>query len=105
MSGLSGFAILVAVLSQSVRPEDVLDGSFVMADIGVGQYLRTWLPLAVGVGIALGFPPFGRVLSDDEVNLLERAEIGRMKSINVDDFDPAELRPEVVSTSSQERAA
>ncbi|ABX04282.1 MAG TPA: hypothetical protein DEF47_22185 [Herpetosiphon sp.] len=66
MSGLSGFAILVAVLSQSVRPEDVLDGSFVMADIGVGQYLRTWLPLAVGVGIALGFPPFGRVLSDDE---------------------------------------
>lgn len=58
-----------------------------------------WLDKVAAEGKALG------VLSDDEVNLLERAEIGRMKSINVDDFDPAELRPEVVSTSSQERAA
>ncbi|MCS6180660.1 acyl-CoA dehydrogenase FadE [Shewanella baltica] len=58
-----------------------------------------WLNKVAAEGKALG------VLSDDEVNLLERAEIGRMKSINVDDFDPAELRPEVVSTSSQERAA
>ncbi|ABN61801.1 acyl-CoA dehydrogenase FadE [Shewanella baltica] len=58
-----------------------------------------WLDKVAAEGKALG------VLSDDEVNLLERAEIGRMKSINVDDFDPAELRPEVVSTTSQERAA
>ena len=58
-----------------------------------------WLDKVAAEGKALG------VLSDDEVSLLERAEIGRMKSINVDDFDPAELRPEVVSTSSQERAA
>ncbi|MCT7944010.1 acyl-CoA dehydrogenase FadE [Shewanella septentrionalis] len=58
-----------------------------------------WLDKVAAEGKALG------VLSDDEINLLERAEIGRMKSINVDDFDPAELRPEVVSTTSQERAA
>lgn len=31
------------------------------------------------------------VLSDDEVSLLERAEKGRLKVINVDDFDHAEL--------------
>ncbi|EGM69832.1 acyl-CoA dehydrogenase FadE [Shewanella sp. HN-41] len=58
-----------------------------------------WLDKVAAEGKALG------VLSDAEVHLLERAEIGRMKSINVDDFDPAELRPEVVSTASQERAA
>ncbi|MGI2188108.1 acyl-CoA dehydrogenase FadE [Shewanella oncorhynchi] len=58
-----------------------------------------WLDKVAAEGKALG------VLSDTEVQLLERAEIGRMKSINVDDFDPAELRPEVVSTTSQERAA
>lgn len=58
-----------------------------------------WLDKVATEGKALG------VLSDAEVQLLERAEIGRMKSINVDDFDPAELRPEVVSTTSQERAA
>ncbi|GGY92508.1 acyl-CoA dehydrogenase FadE [Shewanella fodinae] len=32
------------------------------------------------------------VLSDDEVKLLEKAEIGRLKSINVDDFDAQELK-------------
>ncbi|WP_330146989.1 acyl-CoA dehydrogenase FadE [Shewanella oncorhynchi] len=58
-----------------------------------------WLDKVAAEGKALG------VLSDAEVQLLERAEIGRMKSINVDDFDPAELRPEVVSNTSQERAA
>lgn len=58
-----------------------------------------WLDKVAAEGKALG------VLSDTEVQLLERAEIGRMKSINVDDFDPAELRPEMVSTTSQERAA
>jgi len=58
-----------------------------------------WLDKVAAEGKALG------VLSDAEVQLLERAEIGRMKSINVDDFDPAELRPEVVATTSQERAA
>lgn len=58
-----------------------------------------WLDKIAAEGKALG------VLSDTEVQLLERAEIGRMKSINVDDFDPAELRPEVVSITSQERAA
>lgn len=58
-----------------------------------------WLDKVAAEGKALG------VLSDSEIQLLERAEIGRMKSINVDDFDPAELRPEVVSTTSQERAA
>ncbi|RBP80902.1 acyl-CoA dehydrogenase [Shewanella putrefaciens] len=58
-----------------------------------------WLDKVAAEGKALG------VLSDTEVQLLEKAEIGRMKSINVDDFDPAELRPEVVSNTSQERAA
>ncbi|GIU08439.1 acyl-CoA dehydrogenase FadE [Shewanella glacialipiscicola] len=58
-----------------------------------------WLDKVAAEGKALG------VLSDTEVQLLERAEIGRMKSINVDDFDPAELRPEMVSTTTQERAA
>lgn len=58
-----------------------------------------WLDKIAAEGKALG------VLTDSEVQLLERAEIGRMKSINVDDFAPAELRPEVVATTSQERAA
>jgi len=31
------------------------------------------------------------VLSDDEVELLERTEIGRLKVINVDDFEHGEL--------------
>lgn len=58
-----------------------------------------WLDKVAAEGKALG------VLTDAEVLLLEKAEIGRMKSINVDDFDPAELRPEMVSSTAQERAA
>ncbi|GIU04893.1 acyl-CoA dehydrogenase FadE [Shewanella morhuae] len=58
-----------------------------------------WLDKVAAEGKALG------VLTDAEVQLLEKAEIGRMKSINVDDFDPAELRPEMVSSTAQERAA
>ncbi|QUN04476.1 acyl-CoA dehydrogenase FadE [Shewanella yunxiaonensis] len=46
------------------------------------------------------------VLSDDEVKQLEKAEIGRLKSINVDDFDPEELKAQSVnSQQSSEEAA
>jgi acyl-CoA dehydrogenase len=31
------------------------------------------------------------VLSDDEVALLERTEVGRLRTINVDDFAPEDL--------------
>ena len=58
-----------------------------------------WLDKVAAEGKTLG------VLSDAEVALMERAEIGRMKSINVDDFDPIELTAQMVSTKAQERAA
>lgn len=58
-----------------------------------------WLDKIAAEGKALG------VLSEDEVDLLERAEIGRMKSINVDDFDPEELRAFTITSPSQEQAA
>ncbi|RTR37941.1 acyl-CoA dehydrogenase [Shewanella canadensis] len=58
-----------------------------------------WLDKIAAEGKALG------VLSEDEVDLLERAEIGRMKSINVDDFDPDELRAFTITSPSHEQAA
>ncbi|WP_028779259.1 acyl-CoA dehydrogenase FadE [Shewanella sp. 38A_GOM-205m] len=58
-----------------------------------------WLDKVAAEGKALG------VLSDDEVALLERAEIGRMKSINVDDFDPAELKAQSLEQNSREEQA
>ena len=58
-----------------------------------------WLDKVAAEGKALG------VLNDDEVALLERAEIGRMKSINVDDFDPDELKAMVVAKQNHEKAA
>ncbi|WP_219011917.1 acyl-CoA dehydrogenase FadE [Shewanella algae] len=58
-----------------------------------------WLDKVAAEGQALG------VLSDDEVALLERAEIGRMKSINVDDFDPAELKAQSLEQDSREEQA
>ncbi|WP_335903696.1 acyl-CoA dehydrogenase FadE [Shewanella algae] len=58
-----------------------------------------WLDKVAAEGKALG------VLSDDEAALLERAEIGRMKSINVDDFDPAELKAQSLEQDSREEQA
>ena len=58
-----------------------------------------WLDKVAAEGKALG------VLSYDEVALLERAEIGRMKSINVDDFDPAELKAQSLEQDSREEQA
>ncbi|ABO23974.1 acyl-CoA dehydrogenase FadE [Shewanella loihica] len=58
-----------------------------------------WLDKLAAEGKALG------ILSDEEVALLERAEIGRMKSINVDDFDPAELRAQTLDDETQHQAA
>lgn len=58
-----------------------------------------WLDRVAEQGDALG------VLSQEEIELLKRAEIGRMKSINVDDFAPEALRPEVTSSDSQHQAA
>ncbi|MFV0510431.1 MAG: acyl-CoA dehydrogenase FadE [Shewanella algae] len=58
-----------------------------------------WLDKVAAEGKALG------VLSDDEVALLERAEIDRMKSINVDDFDPAELKAQSLEQDSREEQA
>ncbi|QIR14507.1 acyl-CoA dehydrogenase FadE [Shewanella aestuarii] len=45
------------------------------------------------------------ILSDSEIALLERTEIGRLKSINVDDFDPEALRANVKAPVKQEKAA
>ncbi|QYJ80824.1 acyl-CoA dehydrogenase FadE [Shewanella aegiceratis] len=58
-----------------------------------------WLDKLAAEGKAQG------ILSDEEVALLERAEIGRMKSINVDDFDPAELRAQTLNDETQHQAA
>ncbi|MCL2909302.1 acyl-CoA dehydrogenase FadE [Shewanella aquimarina] len=58
-----------------------------------------WLDKLAAEGKALG------ILSDEEVALLERAEIGRMKSINVDDFAPEELRAQTLSDETQNQAA
>ncbi|MBW8192208.1 acyl-CoA dehydrogenase FadE [Neiella marina] len=44
-----------------------------------------WLDKIAEEGLQLG------VLNESEVQLLKRAEEGRMKAINVDDFDPQEL--------------
>ncbi|RUO65093.1 acyl-CoA dehydrogenase [Pseudidiomarina planktonica] len=44
------------------------------------------------------------VLSDDEVALLERAEQGRLKVINVDDFDHAELMAGEAARNYQKKA-
>jgi acyl-CoA dehydrogenase len=58
-----------------------------------------WLDKIAAQGRALG------VLSDSEIALLERAEIGRMKTVNVDDFAPEELQAMVVKTAKQVKAA
>ncbi len=58
-----------------------------------------WLDKLAAEGKALG------ILSEDEIALLERAEIGRMKSINVDDFDPQELRAQTIVPKAQHQAA
>lgn len=58
-----------------------------------------WLDKIAQQGQELG------VLTDAEVDLLKRAEIGRMKSINVDDFDHQQLMAQVKPQPSSERAA
>lgn len=58
-----------------------------------------WLDKIAAEGKALG------ILSEDEIALLERTEIGRMKSINVDDFDPDELKAMTVVKAKHEQAA
>ncbi|WP_108946388.1 acyl-CoA dehydrogenase FadE [Shewanella halifaxensis] len=58
-----------------------------------------WLDKVAAEGKALG------VLSEAEIALLERAEIGRMKSINVDDFDPEELKARTLEYAKQFEAA
>jgi len=45
------------------------------------------------------------IINDEEAELLERAEIGRLKSINVDDFDSDELKANVVIKKKQSKAA
>ena len=44
-------------------------------------------------------------ISTEEVELMKRAEIGRLKSINVDDFDPEELTAMVKSAKQTDYAA
>ncbi|MCE9678807.1 acyl-CoA dehydrogenase FadE [Shewanella sp. AS1] len=58
-----------------------------------------WLDKLAAEGKALG------ILSEEEIALLERAEIGRMKSINVDDFDPQELKAQAIKPEAQHQAA
>ncbi|WP_394494840.1 acyl-CoA dehydrogenase FadE [Shewanella sp. ENK2] len=58
-----------------------------------------WLDKVAAEGKALG------VLSDAEVALLERAEVGRLKTINVDDFDPEELEAKTAAVANQIQAA
>ncbi|WP_298774350.1 acyl-CoA dehydrogenase FadE [uncultured Shewanella sp.] len=58
-----------------------------------------WLDKVAAEGKALG------ILTDDEVALLEKAEIGRMKSINVDDFSPEELQAQMTAHKHHEQAA
>ncbi|RLV58647.1 acyl-CoA dehydrogenase [Parashewanella curva] len=45
------------------------------------------------------------VLNEDEVKLLRQAEKGRLRSINVDDFEPAELKAQAIETKSKDNYA
>ncbi|MGL4475818.1 MAG: acyl-CoA dehydrogenase FadE [Shewanella sp.] len=58
-----------------------------------------WLDKIAAEGKALG------ILKDEEVELLVQAEIGRMASINVDDFDPLELMANNLSNERAHQAA
>ncbi len=58
-----------------------------------------WLDKLAEEGLSLG------ILTDAEVDLLKRAEIGRLKSINVDDFDSDELKAMVIGGQKHEKAA
>lgn len=58
-----------------------------------------WLDKIAAQGLELG------VLNEDEVALLQRAEIGRMKSINVDDFDTEELKAQTSALPQHHKAA
>jgi acyl-CoA dehydrogenase len=49
-------------------------------------------------GIELG------VITDEEANLLRETELGRLRTINVDDFDPAELTQSVAPEKPKRRA-
>lgn len=66
LAAISGFALLLALVIWIVRPNDPTNGSFLLSDIGVNVRLIAWLPLLLAVGLALGLPPFGRILSNDE---------------------------------------
>ncbi|HAD48713.1 MAG TPA: acyl-CoA dehydrogenase, partial [Idiomarina sp.] len=49
------------------------------------RFTFTQLDALADRGLELG------VISDDEAELLRRTEVGRLRTINVDDFDPADL--------------
>lgn len=66
IAALSGFALLTAILGFALRPNDPTSGSYAFADIDASLHVTTWLPLLLASIIALGLPPFGRMLSDDE---------------------------------------
>ena len=58
-----------------------------------------WLDKVAEKGVELN------CISTEEVELMKRAEIGRLKSINVDDFDPQELISMVRSENQADYAA
>ncbi|MBE8167732.1 MAG: acyl-CoA dehydrogenase [Shewanella sp.] len=58
-----------------------------------------WLDQVAERGLALD------VLTQEEADLLKRAEIGRLKSINVDDFDPEELKAQHSAITAADYAA
>ncbi len=66
IAAISGLALLMAVLSFALRPDDPTSGSYALADIDASLKLATWIPLLLAIVIGLGLPPFGRMSSDDE---------------------------------------
>jgi multicomponent Na+:H+ antiporter subunit D len=66
IAALSGLALLAAILSFALRPNDPTSGSYALMDIDASLKLATWLPLMLAIVIGLGLPPFGRMSSDDE---------------------------------------
>ncbi len=58
-----------------------------------------WLDHVAAKGLELN------ALTEEEADLMKRAEIGRLKSINVDDFDPAELKAQLTIMKAADYAA
>ncbi|MCM2679273.1 acyl-CoA dehydrogenase FadE [Echinimonas agarilytica] len=84
--------------------KDILAAEPIVAKVAKAKQKKLafmWLDKIAAEGLEMG------VISDTEAELLRRAEKGRMRAINVDDFDPDELvadKSTIVKNSTQNAA-